>query len=518
MKNEEIGKLLKELRIKHGYTQLELAQKVNVTYQAVSRWEKGINTPNLLTLVALKRLYKISIDELLLEVEKNITEPVDKKMHWVIKYFLLPLSLIILSFGLMQFYFFLNNLYAMIVTSVVLGVLMSIGMFYLKTNHKGKLFLIALGSLILINGTIYLTNAWYFNLMEVPYYQEIDHEILSFDYSNTRPMSINYTIDDEPYVLIYHKQDQDIQIYQLNAELNDMMTHIPTNQVMIDDLVVVSNDAYFTSYDENLESSNLYQVNLVNHEITFIRSIDMHVKLVSSKDSLYLYQAFGGVIDYETTIYRLDGSDLEEVTTFSFEIVDMIYHEAHHSFYLSVEKDSLGQPITRGNILIYDEFFNFQHQIFDQDINGNMKLKDNGMHVLTSINYEIISILYNQVEYTGLLGEVDDLHNTGYYYLFSGDLMDAQWNQLSQTSFHSKTFKPMGASHIFYRELDSKLIAIDNNRLSLLTDYSRQVETIMIPSYLRHGIFFGVMPFIALLITVGVSKKSNQQKLVNETK
>ena len=51
MKNKDIGQLLKELRLKHGLTQAELAKRVNVTYQAVSRWEKGNNTPNLDTLV-----------------------------------------------------------------------------------------------------------------------------------------------------------------------------------------------------------------------------------------------------------------------------------------------------------------------------------------------------------------------------------------------------------------------------------------------------------------------------------
>lgn len=42
--------VLRELRIKNGYSQKELAEKVFVTRQAVSRWEAGETMPNTETL------------------------------------------------------------------------------------------------------------------------------------------------------------------------------------------------------------------------------------------------------------------------------------------------------------------------------------------------------------------------------------------------------------------------------------------------------------------------------------
>jgi transcriptional regulator with XRE-family HTH domain len=57
--------ILMELRQKFGLTQEQLAQKLFVTRQAVSRWENGETTPNTETLKQLSRLYHVSINTLL---------------------------------------------------------------------------------------------------------------------------------------------------------------------------------------------------------------------------------------------------------------------------------------------------------------------------------------------------------------------------------------------------------------------------------------------------------------------
>ena len=57
--------VLLELRTKNGLSQDELAEKVFVTRQAVSRWENGETVPNTDTLKLLSRLYGVSINTLL---------------------------------------------------------------------------------------------------------------------------------------------------------------------------------------------------------------------------------------------------------------------------------------------------------------------------------------------------------------------------------------------------------------------------------------------------------------------
>lgn len=56
---------LYELRKQHGYSQDELADKLNVSRQAVSKWERSESSPDTDNLIALAKLYGVSLDELL---------------------------------------------------------------------------------------------------------------------------------------------------------------------------------------------------------------------------------------------------------------------------------------------------------------------------------------------------------------------------------------------------------------------------------------------------------------------
>ena len=66
--------VLYELRTKRGLSQDELAEKVFVTRQAVSRWETGETTPNTETLKRLSGLFNVSINTLLGSPRKLICQ------------------------------------------------------------------------------------------------------------------------------------------------------------------------------------------------------------------------------------------------------------------------------------------------------------------------------------------------------------------------------------------------------------------------------------------------------------
>lgn len=61
----ETKNVILELRTKNGFSQEELAEKVYVTRQAVSRWENGDTVPSTETLKLLSKLFDVSINTLL---------------------------------------------------------------------------------------------------------------------------------------------------------------------------------------------------------------------------------------------------------------------------------------------------------------------------------------------------------------------------------------------------------------------------------------------------------------------
>ena len=56
---------LLELRKKKGWSQEELAYKLDVSRQTISKWEAGQTTPELEKLVKLSEIFEITVDELL---------------------------------------------------------------------------------------------------------------------------------------------------------------------------------------------------------------------------------------------------------------------------------------------------------------------------------------------------------------------------------------------------------------------------------------------------------------------
>ena len=57
----KIGKNIKSNRTKLGITQEELAEKINVTRQAVSNWENGKTEPDIETLTKIAQIFYIMI-------------------------------------------------------------------------------------------------------------------------------------------------------------------------------------------------------------------------------------------------------------------------------------------------------------------------------------------------------------------------------------------------------------------------------------------------------------------------
>ncbi len=62
---------LKELRKKTGFSQEKLAEKIGVSRQAVTKWETDNGIPDIENIIAISKLFDISIDELLLDKKRK---------------------------------------------------------------------------------------------------------------------------------------------------------------------------------------------------------------------------------------------------------------------------------------------------------------------------------------------------------------------------------------------------------------------------------------------------------------
>lgn len=66
---KSLGEALKARRTAAGYTQEYVAEALGVSRQAVSKWENGASEPSTANLMALAKLYGLTVDELLRAAE-----------------------------------------------------------------------------------------------------------------------------------------------------------------------------------------------------------------------------------------------------------------------------------------------------------------------------------------------------------------------------------------------------------------------------------------------------------------
>jgi len=81
----EIGNQIKALRLRRGVTQEALAQHLGVTAQAVSKWERGVATPDIGMLPSISAYFGVTIDELFALSDDTRMERI-QNMLWDIRF------------------------------------------------------------------------------------------------------------------------------------------------------------------------------------------------------------------------------------------------------------------------------------------------------------------------------------------------------------------------------------------------------------------------------------------------
>ncbi|MBE6934264.1 MAG: helix-turn-helix transcriptional regulator [Ruminococcaceae bacterium] len=83
----QIGANIALLRKKQGLTQAGLAEKLNYSDKAISKWERGESVPDVMTMVALAREFDVTVDDLLADQDAlpAQTGPVQNAMSQVVQ-------------------------------------------------------------------------------------------------------------------------------------------------------------------------------------------------------------------------------------------------------------------------------------------------------------------------------------------------------------------------------------------------------------------------------------------------
>ena len=122
MNQEKIGKFIADCRKEKGLTQLQLAEKLNITNRAVSKWETGKSCPDVSLMLKLCNVLGITVNELLSgerilmedyqkKAEENLVELQDKKMKAQKMFKRMELVWLVITILLVPVHFAINYFY-----------------------------------------------------------------------------------------------------------------------------------------------------------------------------------------------------------------------------------------------------------------------------------------------------------------------------------------------------------------------------------------------------------------------
>lgn len=134
-----LGSKLKDLRKKENLTQSDLAEKIFVTRNAISKWESDKGTPSIDSLSSLAKLFNTSIDEL---VNDELLIHDRYNLNKYLKYSLLNIFIFILLNGALQELTVLFSLSTIqIISIIVTRLFLLISFVYINRFYLGKRYL-----------------------------------------------------------------------------------------------------------------------------------------------------------------------------------------------------------------------------------------------------------------------------------------------------------------------------------------------------------------------------------------
>lgn len=104
MSNKTMGEMISELRKEKGMTQSDLAEKMNVTDKAVSKWERDLACPDINSISTLAAILGVTTDELL-NTKKDTkikSEETEKLINLILKAVALAMGICVIVTSILK--------------------------------------------------------------------------------------------------------------------------------------------------------------------------------------------------------------------------------------------------------------------------------------------------------------------------------------------------------------------------------------------------------------------------------
>ncbi len=287
MNSENIGRFIKQLREEQGLTQEELANKVHIGREAISKWERGKTSPDSSILLILSEIFNVSVNEILVgerKTDKNITLELYDDRNKISKNFKkLAFGGIVLIFILLfsfYYYYFINqfkSIHAYTVSGYNDNFEISNGLF-ISTNEK---LYFNLGNIENINNfDITEIDLFYIENKEEKLIYSSDSEIIYFyDYKGYEEY-----FDLEKVDIIFNNFY--IRIYYNNKEESIKLNFV---EDYVNDKLFFSNDSAVSNEFKNnkkLNNSSEMKKIILNK---FEKENDIYLKEIKEKNIIVKY-------------------------------------------------------------------------------------------------------------------------------------------------------------------------------------------------------------------------------------
>lgn len=164
-----IGKNLQVLRKKHKLTQAELAEKLNYSDKAISKWEKGESLPPIEVFYKIAKLYGVSLDDIVGEekIKSRAIETADIKKRYLHITLLSILAVWLVALILFVFLHIFAGKYYFMCFAWAVPISLVVGIVFDAVWNKCKILFWLLTGLLWSSFLSLAVQLWHFNIWEI---------------------------------------------------------------------------------------------------------------------------------------------------------------------------------------------------------------------------------------------------------------------------------------------------------------------------------------------------------------